>query len=462
MDLTSVDKCKDVVSLTAVVPEPTEPAAATEIGAIRRELALVKANLEAGKASAARLEVEPLVARARRVDYPPLSAEALLASAQAKANSGAPREVSIGEGAEALFEADRGRADSTRADAATNLLLWAREAGRFDEAERWSRIADAALLRAGDEGELKAEWLVAVGLLQNERGRYKDYADSIRQALDIARRAGSDGAKLADIERILAEAQAALGNRDEAERLAQEADDTVVRTLGEDHPLRVLNLLSLGYVAGVAKDYRKGLSYELKAMELAERVAPDSSRLPLSYSNACWYLVCLEDRAGALPYCQKAIDGGLRTYGPDSIDLAYAYTNMADVLVGLHRYEEAIENGQKALAIYEKNHSAIDPNYVQLLTCVGNAQTLTGKRREGLVSLERAVALSAKVEASSAEGQGVLADAYFALAKALSQSGARTARVAELARMAEQMYERVANAEAERAVNNWLAEHHLD
>jgi tetratricopeptide (TPR) repeat protein len=461
MGLTSVDQCKDVVSLTAVQPEPTDAASATEIGAIRRELATVAASTEAGKSSAARLEVEPLIGRARRIGYSPLLAEVLLASVSAKGASGAAREVILAEGAEAVFEADRGRAESTRAVAATRLMEWATEAGRYDESERWSRIAEAALERSGDEGKRKAAWLAAVALLAYQRGHYEEYADKAQEALDIARRAGTGGAQVSSIEEILANAQAVLGHQEEAERLALEADDIVARSLGEDHPARIQSLSALSFVIGQVNDYRKALGYELKAVALAERVQPDHGRLPLIYNNTCWDLLKLGDRAGALHYCQEAVDRGLPIYGPDSVDLAYAYTSLGDVLFELHRYDEAIESGQKALAIYDKNPSALDTNCVHVFTGVGQAQILVGRAREGLASLERAVALSAKVAATSGEGKGFVADAHFALAKALWQAGVRTTRVGDLARAAEQMYERASNLDGAHEVQTWMADHRL-
>jgi hypothetical protein len=65
------------------------------------------------------------------------------------------------------------------------------------------------------------------------------------------------------------------------------------------------------------------------------------------------------------------------------------------------------------------------------------------------------------VAAPSAEGQAFVADARFALAKALWPAGVRTARTGDLAWAAEQMYERASNLDGAREVQTWMADHRL-
>ena len=405
MGLTGVDRCKDLVALTAVEPEPTDAAAAIEIASIRRELATAKANLDTVRSGAAREEIEPLVARAHKVAYAPLLAEVLLASARAKATSGVSRDVSIDEGTQAVVAADAGRADGTRAEAATWLIRWTTDAGRYDEAERWSRVAEAALRRAGDEGSRKAEWLAALAWLHDAKGRAKESAAYFRDALDTSRRAGSDVRTIAGLERDLAQEEAGLGKGEDAERLLDDADASIVASMGEEHPARIPFLHARSYVAALVNDNRGALGWEKRAIELAERVQPDNSMLSHSYNNACSELHSLGDDAGALAYCEKAIASGLRVQGPESSHMGYAYTNMGDVLSGLRRYEEGIEYFTRAIRVNEKNGAEHETNFVHALLGVGRARMLIGKPREALLPLERALRASATAEAESPEWQ---------------------------------------------------------
>jgi len=396
MGLTGVDRCKDLVALTAVEPEPTDAAAAIEIASIRRELATAKANLDTVRSGAAREEIEPLVARAHKVAYAPLLAEVLLASARAKATSGVSRDVSIDEGTQAVVAADAGRADGTRAEAATWLIRWTTDAGRY---------AEAALRRAGDEGSRKAEWLAALAWLHDAKGRAKESAAYFRDALDTSRRAGSDVRTIAGLERDLAQEEAGLGKGEDAERLLDDADASIVASMGEEHPARIPFLHARSYVAALANDNRGALGWEKRAIELAERVQPDNSMLSHSYNNACSELHSLGDDAGALAYCEKAIASGLRVQGPESSHMGYAYTNMGDVLSGLRRYEEGIEYFTRAIRVNEKNGAEHETNFVHALLGVGRARMLIGKPREALLPLERALRASATAEAESPEWQ---------------------------------------------------------
>jgi hypothetical protein len=145
--LPSVETCKDVTSLLSVVPEPGDPAMRSEIDAIRKGLAGVRAEYEAGKYAPARAEAEALVERARRVGYSPVTAESLLWLAKSMAKVGIPHAQCIERSEEAMIEADAGRDDLLRAEAATRTMNWHVGKGQFKEAEAWSAVVGGALRR---------------------------------------------------------------------------------------------------------------------------------------------------------------------------------------------------------------------------------------------------------------------------------------------------------------------------
>lgn len=461
MKLTPLERCKDVVSLTTVEPEPTDPKASAEIAEIRKELATAKANLEAGRASIARDVTEPLVARARSVGYSPLLAEVLLTSARSRAEAGKSRELSVQLASEAAIEAYAGRADATSAAAATWIVNWTADMGRYDDGERWSRWGDASLRRIGENGCPRADWLEAVGFLRDNEGRLKEAADSNRAALDDARRVGCEPQQVAAFERVLAEDLESLGQKDDADRLIADANDTIVRVLGEDHPTRIRFLDAWAYVAGEAGDFARAVGYERQAIALAERVAPESSRLPLCYGNACAYEEPLGQLEDAIADCKKSIDGYLRIDGPDSSGVSYAEMNTGDALIKMHRYEDAIAAFRRALDIQERTGGQRDPVYMHSLLGLGRAYVLYGKPRDALEPLEHALTVATQTEAASAVAQIAEAEIRFLLARALWTTGDRSRRPGELARAAAEVYERAAKPDDARKVRDWLAEHRL-
>jgi len=391
MDLTRVERCQDVVSLTAVEPEPGDPAARAEIAAIRKELAAVVAAREAGLAGVSRDRAEPLVARARAVGYRPLLAEVLLAWARAKSDAGAPLDEIVAAGAEAAHLADRGRDDGTRADAATCLVQWMAEASRFPEAERWSDVGDAALGRSSSDEARKEDWLLAMGMLRDHQGRFEEAAAVDREALEAARRAGG----------------------------------------------------------------------KPETVALDERVAPDDGQLPTMYNNVCSELFENDQCNDALAYCHKAVDATLRASGPDSVNVSYAYSSTGDALSCLHRYDEAVAAFASSVAIHERTHNEQEPCYVHSLLGIGQARLRAGKAAEAVAPLEKALAVSSAAEGGLSLQEADASAVRLTLAKALWQSGKRTARVAELARAAAAVDDRAGRETAAREARDWLAEHAL-
>jgi tetratricopeptide (TPR) repeat protein len=460
MALTSIDRCKDVVSLTGVEPEPGDPAARAEIAAIRTELAAVKASYEAGMNSAAAARAGPLVARARAVGYRPLLAEAILASARARHDAAVPTDVVLPEALEAEDAADRGRADGTRADVATELLWWVAEAGHLSEAEVWSKIADAALNRAGEDGGRRVEWLRGMATLRTDQGRYGDSADFARRALETAKAAGLGPLIVARIQRTLALSEAAVGHAQEAERVAGEADDTIARTMGAEHPLRIRYLLARAYAAAEAdRNARRSLEIDQEAIALAERVAPEGHDLLILYNNVCSDLYELGDCAGARPYCMKAVAASLRISGPQSSDLNYAYSSTGDALSCLGDYDAAVENFASSVAICERTAAERDAVYVHSLLGIGRAQLLAGKAHDAVPPLEKALASMSSAEGKLHFEEKDAAGVRFVLARALWLGGKRTPRIAELARDAADIDDRGGEEEAAREVRTWLRSH---
>jgi serine/threonine protein kinase/tetratricopeptide (TPR) repeat protein len=460
LELADLEACKNVASLTSALPEPIAPAARAELAAIRSELASVRAKVEAGKYRDAVSQAGPVVERARKLAYAPLLADALLWSGSAKLESGAQKDEVLAEWTEAVFQADVGRDDAIRAQAATYLARRVPAAGRFAEAEQWSKVADAALKRAGDSGLGRARWLEARGWLTDGQGKYKESADFRSEALEVARRSGGDLRLVAEIERGLAAERARLGQDEEARRLIAEADETVVRVLGDNHPARIPFLHSRAFVAG-ATSPKEGARYEKDAITLAEQVAPTYSLMPTMYNNVCSYDNDLGEFEDARVACEQSIARARQMWGDDASILCNGYVGLGDALSGLGRYDESVAKYKLALGLQEKLGTQRNTNFVDALRGLGIAQLSSGKAHDAVEPLERAVTLAASLEDRSADTQRYVAQSRFGLARALWATGTRSARVSELARGAEDGYRGIAKEDAAREVEQWRLAHPL-
>jgi tetratricopeptide (TPR) repeat protein len=422
-------------------------------------MASASAYLEAGKYTRAHEEVEPLVERADRVGYAPVQAEALLLDARARAEAGGNRDVSIREGTDAAFKADRGRVDALRARAAIRVMRWSADVGKFADAENWSIVAEAALHRAGDTGDGRADWLFNRGVLLYRQGKHQQAVDTCFEALELSKRASLEPLRAAESERCLGLNLAALGRHDEALRWANDADDTLRRLVGDEHPGRIPSIYGLGKIAREANDPRGALDYLERAISLAEQAAPGYSLLPPLYYYACSAQCELGDYPGALATCGKAVTTGLRMYGPDSFHMSYAYGYMGDVLAKLNRYDDAIESYKRAIRSDAKDGDASTRPLLHALEGMGQAYLRVGKGRDAVAVLERALTLSMNSEVHSQVYQVERADLRLALARALWESGSDSQRALNLARDAADGFERIGDAVTAREADRWVATH---
>jgi tetratricopeptide (TPR) repeat protein/predicted Ser/Thr protein kinase len=455
MQLTGLDACKDAVSLTAVEPEPADPSLRGQLRSVREQLAAVKENLDAGHYRLGLEQVAPLAERARTLGYRPLLADALVLQAQAKSAAGKPLADAIKDAEEAALVADLGRSDGTRANAAILLVRMTSNTGDYAAGERWSGVAQAGLARSGDTGAGEAQRLLALGMMRQAQGRYPEGFDDARQALELAERSGTSPPAIADTKRLLA---ATTSSNAEGLRWIGEADDLVVRSMGAEHPARIRMLGLRAVVLSGSGEHRAALDVYAQAAALSDRVAPEDAYLPILYANWCDE-VMLDSPADAIPYCDKAIDVGARVLGPDSINLAYAYTDKARALLRLRRYSDSVAQFQKAVDIHVRTNTEVDFDCVN--ACAGMAEALTqlAMPAQAVASAERAVALGSRATSLSPEHEMNLAVARLTLAKALWASGNRTARVTELAQAAREVFTAHGDAEDAKDIGDWVASH---
>jgi tetratricopeptide (TPR) repeat protein len=374
---------------------------------------------------------DAIIPRAEKVGYHAAWGQALLLAARARKHSGASRDAALAAASSAVYRADQGRDEVTRAAAAIALMGFSTDVGKYPDVARWSQVADAAILRSGNLPGPRARWLEAEADALGAQGKLNESKERLVEALSLAKSSPAERALLIEIDASLSGAESSLGEVAEAKRLATEADDAFVALMGPDHPERISLLNTLGYVHGASGDTQGALSYYTAGVALAQKSAPDYSRLPQLYSNICSALGALRRDDEALAYCAKAVESCGRIFGMSSIELAYAYASTGDILRDFHRYEEARDHYEHALAIHESTGTQRETDFVCALRGLGQVELNSHHPSEAIPNLERALELSRDIAP-----EDVMEDALevrFALAQSLWAVGRRDPRVSELA-----------------------------
>jgi serine/threonine protein kinase/tetratricopeptide (TPR) repeat protein len=370
---------------------PPPPALVEPVRALRRRIDAVNVRVATADAVGARDEADAIVEAATALTYAPLTAEAYLARA------GVLRALARFDDAEAdaeraLLESEAASDDRGAVEGWLERVRVAGERGRFTEAARHARHAEASIARAGSPADLRDALRMLRGVLRTNLGELEEAEVDLRAALESARtREGAQSPKLASIhtslgnllrvvgrydeslaehERALALDRAALGEAHPRvgrdlhnvagllRRLARtdEAQDHYERALaikrdalGDDHPEVALTLNSLGLMA---RDRGEGAS----ARERWERAwAIFSTHAHGDAALVAFNLALLDADearwASAIEHVDRAIAIDSERIGPRSKRVGSQHALRARILRELGRVDEADESARVALDV---------------------------------------------------------------------------------------------------------------
>ncbi len=360
----------------------------------------------------------------------------------------------------ALLERARGPQDVALADVLTGMGMALNALGRYAEAERHYARA-LALVEAvyGHEHQLCAAHLSNLATALRLQGKVAEAVTRYGEALALAERhLGAEHSSTSMIRVNLGDALSRQGQLTQALPHYERALASL-RKGGDGEQPRVANVLlslgnalvDLGQLARAEASYREALA--LQEAQLGPR-HPD---VALSRNN----LGSVAMDAGRLQEARAHFEAARAlweaTLGPEHPKVASALYNLGHVELRLRRVRPALLHLRRALAVREKSLGAEHPRVAQTLGLLGEALVVGGQLSEAREPLERAVALSTRVELAPAEQ----ARARFALARVLWQSHGERPRALALAREAQEAYARSAPAYALRAreVRSWLSAH---
>jgi hypothetical protein len=192
------------------------------------------------------------------------------------------------------------------------------------------------------------------------------------------------------------------------------------------------------------------------AVSMKERsLPPDHPDVALSLNSEAEVMLQLGRTTDALEINARIYKTFLAAYGPASTEIAFTLSNRGEYLVDLGRPAEALEPGRRSLAVWE---AQLGPEHAFLafpLMVLGRASLDLGRPKEARAPLERALRLR---EAGSVDPT-LLAEARFALGRALWDADADRARARRLAAQARDAYAVAKDDAKTAAVDAWLAAH---
>lgn len=417
--LTSIRSCGDVAALTARIPPPADPAARRQVEALRARLAESKVLEGAARYPPARQIVDEVLREEAPLRYGPLRAEALQQLARLQREQDGQMksgEASLVDAVSAAYAShDDERVASTLTDLAMLDAYWL---DQHEAGERWVRLAQAAITRLGGSDELEAERARVEAEIWIGEDKGAQAVAAAEPALRLAEKLyGPVSVLTASFHATLGAAHSTNGNEGLARQHYERQRAILEQLVGRDHPLVAMALNNLGLNANAEQRFDDAEGYYRASVALLE----------------------------------KAL-------GADHPRVAIALTNLGATLRDLHKHEEALAAFHRALAINERRFGADYGDSLDAMLGSGESLLALGRPREALPFIEHAL----KIAGSGEPSQWGVAEARFAQAQALWQTGGDRARARQLARDAREGIAAETNTIARRQlaeIDAWLEKH---
>jgi tetratricopeptide (TPR) repeat protein len=410
----------------------------TQADALRAELVRARARAAAGRYKEGLAVAEPAAEKVRQAGEPVGSAEALLAVAELREQTGDYRgaEKALFE---ALWSAEVSRHDEVAARAWTLAVRVSGERlEQFALAHRWRERADAAINRLGGDPVLRARLHFNVGRVLHVQGRYAEAAEQHQEALKLLEHTlGLESLELADVLLKMSQARMAQRQGAEALNLAERALAVRQRALGPEHPETGLALSELAEVRWYRGEHAEAEQQASRALELLERsLGPEHPGLVSALNTVAMARLTLQPRApeAVLPLLERALRLMESSGGPENSDTAVLVNNIGTTLGRSGRLPEAEKHMSDALVRVERKLGPDHPTLVIVLFGLASVQQEQGRRAEALVHLQRAAAIQG---ALSEDIRGLWGPSLLELGKAYLDLDRAREAVAPLSQLVE-------------------------
>ncbi len=390
--LSDIGGCGDAEALRAPVKPPADASVRAKVEETRLTLSRVRALNEAGKSGEARPLATQAVEDARRLQYLPLEAEALLALGLVLVGADDLRqseEVLL----KSALAAESSRHDEVAAHAWAATSFSSMILVKYEQAEIWGRIALATLERTGGNDRLLSLALNNLGLAHMRRGKYDESLDDYRAVaageraqapIEVSRSLNNMGLTLARQEKY----EEALVQFERAHALQE-------KSLGADHPKVGSSLMNMGVMLKNQGKYDQALAYYRRSLDIKEK-----------------------------------------SLGRDHSMLATNLENIGNILTIQEKYQEALESFERARLLTERSFGRDHPNVAVYLRSIGGLYVAWGRPADAVPVLERALAISKSVDREAVH----YCRSFFDLAQAFGQLKKEPQRRRTLAEQARECF----------------------
>ena len=338
---------------------------------------------------------------------------------------------------------------ATRA-AIRHLSTQEQSGGDVAARERALLRARAWVDRTGDPESAPVRLETIYGVRATKHADHKAAVGHFRQSEKFAREAyGEAGLMVLEAQMNQMFTLSYLGNYDEAIRIGKRAVDVGARAYGEADMVAMLldnyalNLAQVGRYAEARSALERGLAIKSAAPVTRSALTCDLARVLVGegrFDDA----IAQGEKGTAL----------FKSLGVEGFFLAINQDPLASAYLGAKRYADALATSRSCLAEFRKETTDDRVDMVPCLVIEGTALVEIGKGRDALASLERAVAL----QTGKPAGPGVVGNLQFQLARALVASGGDRARARELATKArEEMARYPFKSTLRDEIDAWLA-----
>jgi eukaryotic-like serine/threonine-protein kinase len=430
--LVPVDVCADVDALRAPVPPPDAADARNVLDEVRQQLAQIKALEDAGRLTEGLALAPSAVQQARALEHAPLLAEALLQYGRL-AWTVADAETSETALREAIASAATGKHHEVEARAwVTLVVVVGYGQAKAEIGDEIANAAMAAVSRAGDSVELRADLANARGAVALQRNQLEQAEDLFRETLLLERsRLGDDHPKTANARNNLALVMMFTKRYEDARNELRAAIEVYERTYGETHPKLARMRLNLASVSAALGSHGEAQTQAQRALEVSLReFGPDHVETGL----VSLILAELDLRHRRFEEAKVRATNALRILEPklgDHPHLAAGQRLLGAALRELGEHAEAVERLERAAAMAERTLDASDPTLAEIRVDLAEAYVANGRDVDAIPLLERGLS---ELPDNADRGRG--GRVRFALARALWADEASQPRALTLAREA--------------------------
>ncbi|MEM9460805.1 MAG: serine/threonine-protein kinase [Myxococcota bacterium] len=438
-----VDRCDDLGRLQQRrqrVPPPEDPGKVEAVEGLRGQLARIEAELGAGRYADALEHAQPVVQRARALEYGPLLAEALVVRGLANERVD---ELAVAErDLEQAFTVAAEHGHYAVAVEAVGELV--RVVGyrqeRHESGLLWAKTAEALSRGPDIEPAAQARVLDKVGVVLLQQGKGSEALDHFQRALAIKEQAlGPEHGSMVVTLSHIGIALHRQGKRAEARAHYQRALARQEHALGPDHPDVAV---TLGHIANVLREQgeqSKALTVYRRVLAIKQNaLGPEHSSVAATLGNIGLTLHRQGELSEARSYYQRGLRIFERTLGPEHSAVATVLLNLGSVRHSEGHHAEALVDYQRALAIQERAFGSEHAAVAVVLGNIGLVLHDQGRLGEALAYQQRALAIEERALGADhpdvaatlgniglvlrAQGQGPQAKAHLLRAMAIKEA----------------------------------------